>query len=109
MSRSCGSFCDHVGMSGPGTYSWEKTAKATCEVYRSTVLRPSERSLRMRRLLRDVIIDWSATSSRQGEGGATSVGIREAYKALEAAVRERVRRELRRLHPRTAGTTDRSR
>ena len=45
-------------------FLWEKTARAVLEVYRSAVLRPSERSLQMRRLLGEVIArlgrGWSA-------------------------------------------------
>ena len=78
-------------------FGWEKTARATCEVYFSTVLHPGERSLRMRRTLREAIIDWSAKNSRHGACGSSSVlGIRAAYRALDVAVRARIRRELRR-------------
>ena len=41
-------------------FRWEKTALATCDVYRSTVLRPSERSLQIRRLLRDALLGWAS-------------------------------------------------
>ena len=79
-------------------FHWEKTARETFAVYRSAVLCPSERSLRMRRLLRDVIIDWSQKSSRHaGNGVGHVLGIRDACRALETAVRTRVRRELKRL------------
>jgi glycosyltransferase involved in cell wall biosynthesis len=87
-------------------FRWEKTARATLEVYRSTVLHPSERSLRMRRLLRDAIIDWSAdrplgvvevSSECRPAGLPPSVGIRTAWRALQVAVRSRVTKDLRRF------------
>ncbi len=68
------------------TYSWQKTAKATFDVYRSTVLCPSERSLRMRRLLRDAILDWSAKHTRRGADALAAAGIRQAGCALLGAV-----------------------
>jgi len=89
-------------------FRWEKTARATLEVYRSTVLRPSERSLRTRRLLRDAIIHWSENRplgflSAAAEAAAAemvpSIGIRSASRALDVAVRARLRRELRRFRP----------
>jgi glycosyltransferase involved in cell wall biosynthesis len=89
-------------------FSWEITAKATCEVYRSAVLRPSERSLRMRRSLRDVIIDWSIKTTRGGASDHALPGIREACRALDSAVRSRLRRELLRLRRIPAGEIDRS-
>jgi glycosyltransferase involved in cell wall biosynthesis len=79
-------------------FHWEKTARETFAVYKSAVLSPSERSLRMRRLLRDVIIDWSEKNSRNvGEFTGQSLGIRDAYRALETAVRNRLRKGLSRL------------
>ena len=87
-------------------FHWEKTARETLAVYRSVVSAPSERSLRMRRLLRDVIVDWSETSSRQaGDGIGQSLGIRDAYRALETAVFTRFRRDFRRLWPKAFGKT----
>jgi hypothetical protein len=54
----------------------------------------------MRLLLHDAIIDWSEKSSRHGDnGGGSTLGIRDACRALETALRARVRRELRRLRP----------
>lgn len=38
---------------------WESTARATYEVYRKAVLRPSSRSLSMRRFLNEAIVHWS--------------------------------------------------
>ncbi len=92
------------GIERAQNFRWEKTARATYDVYRSTVLCPSERSLRMRRLLHDVIINWSEKSRRHG-GGDSALGIRDAYRSLETAVRTRVRRELRRLRPKAARNT----
>jgi glycosyltransferase involved in cell wall biosynthesis len=90
---------------------WEETARHTLEVYRSTILAPSQRSLRMRRLLRDAIVHWSGNHSlRPGastwESGsasmAQSIGIRQAYRALDVAVRARFTREIRRFRRITA-------
>jgi glycosyltransferase involved in cell wall biosynthesis len=84
-------------------FQWEKTARETLAVYKSAVSSPSARSLRMRRLLRDVIIDWSDTSRRTvGDGADQSLGIRDAYRALEGAVYRRLRREFRRMRPEAA-------
>jgi glycosyltransferase involved in cell wall biosynthesis len=81
-------------------FRWAKTARETVAAYRAAVLCPSERSLRMRRLLHDAIIDWSEKTSRHpGTGTAVALGIRDAYRALDHAVRARVRRELRRYRP----------
>ena len=87
-------------------YSWAKTAKATFEAYRSAVLCPSERSLRIRRSLRDAVIDWSAKNTRQGVSPGAPVGVREACSALGTAVRSRLHRELRRLRPISGGKLD---
>src|SRR5205085_2804109 len=40
-------------------FRWEETARATVEVYRTAVLRPSGRSLQMRRHLREAILRWA--------------------------------------------------
>jgi glycosyltransferase involved in cell wall biosynthesis len=91
------------GQARARNFHWEKTARETLAVYKSVVLAPSKRSLRMRRLLRDAIIDWSEKSNRQVTvvtGG--SLGIRDAFLALKSAVRTRLRRELRRLRPNAA-------
>jgi glycosyltransferase involved in cell wall biosynthesis len=89
-------------------FGWARTARQTVEVYRSTVFRPSERSLLMRRLLVDSIIHWSgdqervdmlASYERMIAGVLPSIGIRNACKSLQAAVRTRLRRELRRFPP----------
>jgi glycosyltransferase involved in cell wall biosynthesis len=81
-------------------FQWEQTARETLAVYKSAVASPSERSLRMRRLLRDVIIDWSDKTRKTPHDCAdSSLGIREACRALEGAVYRRLRREFRRLRP----------
>jgi glycosyltransferase involved in cell wall biosynthesis len=85
------------------SFTWEKTAKATLEAYRSAVQGPCERSLHMRRLLSDAILDWSAKNTRQGASPLAPVGVREAFRALKKAVRNRVRREFRRLRPISVG------
>jgi glycosyltransferase involved in cell wall biosynthesis len=85
---------------------WKTTARKTLDVYRSAVLRPSERSLRMRRLLRDAIVHWSGNHALRGSTFASgtgssdlpaSIGIRQAYRALDVAVRTRLSREIRRF------------
>jgi hypothetical protein len=77
-------------------------------VYKSAVSSPSARSLRVRRLLRDVIIDWSDKGRRtMGDGAEQSLGIRDAYRALEGAVYRRLRREFRRLRPEAARNRER--
>jgi len=90
-------------------FRWDKTARATVEVYRSAVLRPAERSLHTRYLLRDAIIDWSepglpdpwlATFEEMDRVMMMDpVGIRNALKALNVSLHARLRRELRRFQP----------
>ncbi len=85
----------------------ENTARATLAVYRSAVSRPSDRSLQMRRLLREAIIRWagtllpalpvSQTASVESMTLDQSVGIRNAWRALNVAVGHRLGREIRRL------------
>jgi glycosyltransferase involved in cell wall biosynthesis len=99
-------------------FSWERTARETLEAYRSVVLRPSARSLAMRRRLRESILCWSASvvsrpSPALGAGsqpviGVEPLGIRNAWKALHGAIHTRLRREAMRLHARSgqrAGST----
>jgi hypothetical protein len=76
-------------------FTWERTARATYEVYRSAVLRPSSRSLQMRRLLNDCIMSWS---DPVGIRTAESMGIRTAWKALNFCLQRRIRREMKRLY-----------
>jgi glycosyltransferase involved in cell wall biosynthesis len=89
-------------------FRWERTARETVEVYRSTVFRPSERSLLVRRQLRDSIIHWSGDQARVDmlasyeriiAGLPPSIGIRNACRSLQVALRTRLRRELRRFPP----------
>jgi len=89
-------------------FRWERTARETLEVYRSAVFRPSERSLLARRLLHDPIIhwsddqpraDWLAAYERITAGLPPSIGIRNACRSLQVALRTRLRRELRRFPP----------
>lgn len=95
------------GLQHVDKFRWESTARATVDVYRSAVLRPSERALRARRLLRDAILRWAeadagpcpAVGSEEWfeaiDGG--SIGIRNAWKALNCAISARLKREIRRL------------
>jgi len=90
-------------------FRWEKTAHATFEIYRSAVLEPTERSLRARRLLREAILHWSELSladlsvpCEELDDSLTmsqSLGVRNAWRALNVAVNARMRRELRRFKP----------
>ena len=41
-------------------FRWETTARLTVDAYRSTIFRPSPRSLRARRQLRDVLSTWAS-------------------------------------------------
>jgi hypothetical protein len=96
-------------------FRWEATARATLAEYRSAVLQPSERSLRMRRLLRGAVIGWSLLDSPtawiDGFDAVTlkrrpqSIGIRRAWRALNVAVQARLWRELKRFQIQTAGKT----
>src|SRR5262249_28911346 len=86
-------------------FQWEKTARETLAGYESALTSPSERSLRMRLLLHDVIIDWSDKSRKTPHDRVDqSLGIRDACRALEGAVYRRLRREFRRLRPEAAVT-----
>ena len=85
-------------------FRWERTARAVSEIYRSAVLRPSERSLQMRRLLRDAIVRWSEPAYVEVPQPAEPpplepLGILNALTALNQAVHRRVRREIRRMEP----------
>jgi glycosyltransferase involved in cell wall biosynthesis len=88
-------------------FRWEQTARATFEVYRSTVLKPSERSLRMRRLLQASLIqsaEAQAHATSRGLAGLidpmlldSSIGIRNAVKVLSVALQARFQREIGRV------------
>ena len=95
------------GLGWAERFTWEKTARATLDVYRSAVLRPPSRSLEMRRVLREAILNWAATCPSAGEPlpyaqGVSTVlpedmGIINACRALNIAVHRRLRRELDRI------------
>jgi glycosyltransferase involved in cell wall biosynthesis len=80
-------------------FRWENTARATFGAYRTAVLHPSERSLHMRRHLRDSIIRWSEPYVRPEPPVVIvlppePLGIRNSLKALNGAVHARLLREL---------------
>jgi hypothetical protein len=93
-------------------FTWQRTARATVRLYRSTILWPSNRSLEMRRIFGAAIVHWSRQEtpaepvSGQDAGLALAnpepLGIRNAYRALNLAVHRRLQRELNRL-PRVIG------
>jgi hypothetical protein len=106
------------GMKRVEEFRWEKTARATLEVYRATVRRPSERSLQMRRLFRDAIFRWAQRLSPVSDFGSAewadsidysnydqSIGVKNAWKALNVAIGARLRREIRRLPLAASGRT----
>ena len=79
----------------------ELAAAATFDVYRSAVLRPTERSLEMRRLLGEAIVSWSRPSpyhlsdrdDKRPHAGHQAMGVRAAWSSLNAALRRRIGRE----------------
>jgi hypothetical protein len=80
--------------------------EAVIRVYRSVVLNPSERSLQSRRMLRDAILSWSKPAGHPVRIDAAhsvpdgpTVGVRQAWHALNAALQRRLGREMRRLRP----------
>jgi hypothetical protein len=88
-------------------FNWGRTASRTCEVYRSAVMQPSDRSLGMRRRLREAILNWSNPVWHEASAElayyhptveAHPPGIRTAWKALNLAVHRRLRREIRRVN-----------
>jgi hypothetical protein len=79
-------------------------ADALFRVFRSAVLNPPERSLQARRMLRDAILSWSSPSGRplrvdpaHTVPDPSTIGVRQAWKALSTALERRLARELRRL------------
>ena len=86
----------------------ERMAESTFAVYRRAVLRPTERSLQMRRLMREAILSWSRPSSRQTllreeqkvRADGQAMGVRAAWNSLNSAIGRRVGREVRRFHSR---------
>jgi glycosyltransferase involved in cell wall biosynthesis len=104
------------GLAHVEKFRWHNTATATHEVYRSAVLRPTERSLRARRGLRGAILTWAASDSfpgRTGVGaelgyaGPAPIGIRDSLRALDVAFHSRLRRNLGRLRPGARQTNSR--
>jgi glycosyltransferase involved in cell wall biosynthesis len=80
-------------------YRWEKTARATFEAYRSALLHPSDRSLSLRRSLREAIVDWSMRNSRQCTNATHPPGVRQSWHGLKKALQARLRREITRVYP----------
>ena len=70
-------------------FRWERTARLTLAAYRSTVFQPSDRSLRARRLLRDVLASWS--NGGQRSTASPELGIRNAWKDSTAPFSVRAR------------------
>jgi glycosyltransferase involved in cell wall biosynthesis len=96
------------GLKRAQDFRWQQVARDVVEVYRSAVLSPTDRSLHMRRMLREAILRWaepySGSSFRNGRlddplGRAEPLGVKNAWKALNVAVHTRLRRELRRFKP----------
>ncbi len=87
-------------------FRWEETARRTFDVYRSAVLRPSDRSLQMRRHLRDAILHWGGFAPQPARPPATPepMGIRNSWSALNSALSARLGRELGRFRSRLPGT-----
>jgi glycosyltransferase involved in cell wall biosynthesis len=87
-------------------FRWEETARRTCDVYRSAILRPSDRSLRMRSHLREALLLWGGSLPRLSASALwpESMGVRNSWRALSSALSTRVGRELRRFRPHPAET-----
>jgi glycosyltransferase involved in cell wall biosynthesis len=81
----------HRGPLQAAQFRWDRTARLTVAAYRSTIFQPSERSLRARRLLRDVLSSWA--DGRCSPLSASELGIRNAWRDLNRAFQVRVRRE----------------
>jgi glycosyltransferase involved in cell wall biosynthesis len=109
-SEALRSLMRKKGLERVEQFRWEQTAQATFQAYCSAVLRPTERSLQMRRLLREAILSWSqAPSARpldleenEAMANGETMGVRNAWNALNTALQRRVRREVRRLRIRGA-------
>jgi glycosyltransferase involved in cell wall biosynthesis len=88
-------------------FRWEKTARATVDVYHAAVSRPAQRSLHARRMLRDAIVRWSeprgagewSDSHDELELFLTNrpIGIKNAFRVLNVSLHSRLLRELRRI------------
>ena len=85
----------------------EISAQSTFEVYRSAVLRPRASALDTRRMLGEAILRWSRPASDallsplfldDSLPHDQPVGVRTAWKALNAAFQRRAGREMRRFH-----------
>ena len=84
-------------------FRWDQTARATVEVYRSAVFRPSQRSLQARRLLRDAIVRWSEPRAAAEWLDSYDdsdlfmmnqpIGIKNALRALNVSLHSRLRRD----------------
>jgi hypothetical protein len=85
-------------------FLWEEEALATLEVYRAAVLRPSERSLQMRRSMHQAILSFASPSSTFSFIPEEPLGVRVAWRALNKALKRRIGRELRRNRPSHART-----
>jgi glycosyltransferase involved in cell wall biosynthesis len=83
------------GLRRSAEFTWERTARLTLEAYRAAIFRPSERSLRARRQLAEMIQTWPAAFSSP----PASDGILNACNSLKHAVRLRVHREFKRFKP----------
>jgi alpha-1,3-rhamnosyl/mannosyltransferase len=85
-------------------FRWDRTARATLEVYRAAILEPSERSLQLRRLFQGTLsrgVESERLISLVDATGAIdarllhgSIGIRNSCRLLKAAIGARLRREL---------------
>jgi hypothetical protein len=81
-------------------FRWDDTARATVDAYRSAILNPSQRSLQMRRNLRDALMCWGEPAFQPLPPASPEptapepLGIRNAWRALNLALHGRLRREL---------------
>jgi glycosyltransferase involved in cell wall biosynthesis len=75
-------------------YTLERAARATIDVYRSVVFRPSERSLVARRNLLDIITEWANSRAPVPEPAPS---LRRAWGMMDRAIRARAGREIRRF------------
>ncbi len=84
-------------------FRWDQTARATVEVYRSAVFRPSQRSMQARRLLRDAIVRWAEPRAAAEWLDSYNdsdlfmmthpIGIKNALKVLNVSLHSRLRRD----------------
>ncbi len=98
-------------------YRWDRMAEEMVEVYRSAILYPSHRSLELRRQLADTAIGWSRQWApvhwndplNPTFPAAAAPGIKASWYQLKHAVRNRIKREIRRLPLVAPAPTDRGR